>query len=180
VPRTQAARRYAKALLSLAQEQGEGETVGNQLGQVAEFFTDPELAKILALPALPTSVRQDMVAQLVAQGSPHEIVEKFLRVLADSDRLQDISAINEAYQQQLDKALGRVRARVRSAVELEEEERLLLVNTFSQLTEKTVEPTFETDVTLLGGVVVEVEGRVYDASLKTQLARLGDQLARQI
>ena len=180
MPRTQAARRYAKALLSLAQEQGEGETIGNQLGQITEFFTDPELVKILALPALPVSVRQDMVAQLVAQGSPHEIVEKFLHVLADGNRLQDISAINEAYQQLLDKALGRVRARIRSAVELEEEEKLLLVNTFSQLTEKTVEPAFETDVTLLGGVVVEVEGRVYDASLKTQLSRLGDQLARQI
>ena len=82
MPRTQAARRYAKALLSLAQEQEEGETIGSQLGQVAGLFTDPELAKILALPALPVSVRQDIVAQLVAQGSPHEIVEKFLRVLA--------------------------------------------------------------------------------------------------
>ncbi len=180
MPRTQVARRYAKALLSLAQEQGEGETVGTQLGQVADLFADPELVKILALPALPVSVRQDMVAQLVAQGSPHEIVEKFLRVLADNDRLQDISAINEAYQQLLDKALGRVRARVRAAVELEEEEKQLLVNTFGQLTQKTVEPSFETDATLLGGVVVEVEGRVYDASLKTQLARLGDQLARRI
>ena len=82
--------------------------------------------------------------------------------------------------QLLDKALGRVRARVRSAVELETEEKQLLVRTFSQLTHKTVEPSFETDAALLGGVVVEVEGRVYDASLKTQLARLGEQLARQI
>ena len=180
MPRTQAARRYAKALLSLAQEQGEGETIGAQLGQIAEFFTDPELAKILALPALPASVRQDIVAQLIAQGSPHEIVEKFLRVLADNDRLLDISAINAAYQQLLDTALGRVRAQVRSAVELKEEEKLLIANTFSQLTHKTVEPSFETDATLLGGVVVEVEGRVYDASLKTQLTRLGDQLARQL
>ncbi len=180
MPRTQAARRYAKALLSLAQEQGEGETIGAQLGQVAELFTDPELAKILALPALPVSVRQDIVAQLVAQGSPHEIVGKFLRVLADNDRLLDISAINAAYQQLLDKTLGRVRAQVRSAVELEEEEKRLIAHTFSQLTHKTVEPSFETDATLLGGVVVEVEGRVYDASLKTQLARLGDQLARDL
>ncbi len=180
MPRTQAARRYAKALLSLAQEQGTGEVIGTQLGQVAEILTAPELAKVLTLPALPASVRQDMVAQLVAQGSLHNIVEKFLHVLADSDRLRDVNAINEAYQQLLDKALGRVRARVRSAVDLEAEEKQLLVRTFGQLTAKTVEPAFETDATLLGGVVVEVEGRVYDASLKTQLARLGDQLARQL
>lgn len=180
MPETQAARRYAKALLSLAQEQGEGETIGVQLGQVAELFTDSELAKILALPALPAKVRQDIVAQIVAQGAPHEIVEKFLRVLADHDRLRDISAINAAYQRLLDKALGRVRTRIRSAVELAEEEKQIITNTFSQLTQKTIEPAFETDATLLGGIVVEVEGRVYDASLKTQLTRLGDQLARQL
>ena len=98
MPGTQAARRYAKALLSLAQEQGAGATIGTQLGQLAEFFADPELTKILALPALPASVRQDIVARLVAQGSLHQIVEQFLRVLADSDRLRDISAINAAYQ----------------------------------------------------------------------------------
>ena len=136
MPGTQAARRYAKALLSLAQERGEGEVVGTQLGQVAELFTDPDLAKILALPALPVSVRQDVVAQIVAHGSPHEIVEKFLRVLADNDRLRDISAINNAYQRLLDKALGRVRARIRSAVDLAEEEKQTLTNTFSQLTQK--------------------------------------------
>ncbi len=179
MPGTQAAKRYAKALLSLAQEQGEGETIGTQLGRIAELFTDPELANILALPALPVKVRQDIVAQVVVQGSPHDTVEKFLHVLADNDRLRDVGAINAAYQRLLDKALGRVRARVRSAADLVEEEKQLITHTFSQLTQKTVEPAFETDATLLGGIVVEVEGRVYDASLKTQLARLGDQLAQQ-
>jgi F-type H+-transporting ATPase subunit delta len=43
----------------------------------------------------------------------------------------------------------------------------------------TVIPTIELDPALLGGVMVEIEGRVYDASLKTQLQRLGETLARQ-
>ena len=180
MPGTQAARRYAKALLSLAQDQGEGETIGAQLDQVADLFADPELAKILALPALPVKARQDIVGQIVTQGSPHEIVEKFLHVLADNDRLRDISDINQAYQRLLDKALGRVRARIRSAVELADEEKQIVTDAFSRLTQKTVEPAFETDTQLLGGIVVEVEGRVYDASLKTQLTRLGDQLAQQL
>ena len=180
MPGTQAARRYAKALLSLAQEQGEGEMIGVQLGQVADLFADPELAKILSLPALPGKARQDIVAQIVAQGSPHEIVEKFLRVLADNDRLGDLSDINASYQRLLDRALGRVRARIRSATDLAQEEQQSITDAFSQLTQKTIETSFETDTGLLGGIVVEVEGRVYDASLKTQLTRLGDQLAQQL
>ena len=175
MPRTQAARRYAKALLSLAQEQAEGATIGAQLGQIAEFFTDPELAKILALPALPVG---GSPRYAWPSGHPRlsPYVEKFLRRPCGHDRLRT----SEIYYQQQLKSVGRVRAQVRSAAELAEEEKQLIANTFSQLTHKTVEPSFETDATLLGGVVVEVEGRVYDASLKTQLARLGDQLARQI
>jgi F0F1-type ATP synthase delta subunit len=33
---------------------------------------------------------------------------------------------------------------------------------------------------LLGGVVVEIQGQVYDASVKTQLRRMGDALVQQL
>ena len=75
--------------------------------------------------------------------------------------------------------LSRVRAHIRSAAELTTEQRARLTNTFSELTNKTVEPYFETDEEILGGVIVEIEGRVYDASLKTRLHRLGDQLSEE-
>ncbi len=80
----------------------------------------------------------------------------------------------------LDKVLGRVRAQIRSAAALSEEEAQTITAAFSRLTKKTVEASFAVDTELLGGIIVEVEGRVYDASLKTQLARLESQLAPQL
>lgn len=180
MPGTPAARRYAKALLNLAREQGVQETAGVELVQVVEVLTDPSLARVLALPNLPPKARRDIVEQLVATMSLQPLLGNFLRVLAENDRLNAVAAIENAYQRLLERVVGRVRAKVRSAAPLSEEELNTLVNAFSRLTHMTVVPTIELDPELFGGVVVEIEGRVYDASLKTQLQRLGETLAQQL
>lgn len=172
--------RYAKALLSLARERQAEETVGAELAQVAGVLADPTLARVLALPALPLKTRREVVEQLVTVLSPQPVLSNFLRVLAENDRLSALAEIESAYQRLLERALGRVRARICSAAPLAEDELKDLVDAFSRLTHMTVVPTIELDPELLGGVVVESEGRVYDASLKTQLRRLGETLAQQL
>ena len=183
MPGTQAARRYAKALLSLAQardaaESGASETIGTQLQELAALFAAPEFAGLLAAPGMAPAARLTIAEQVTAHAEPHPLVGKFLRVLADRDRLRDLGDIAAAYRRLLDAAAGRVRARIRSAAELPDADKQRLTDAFGELTKKTFIPRFETDRSLLGGVVVEVEGRVYDASLKTRLVRLGDRLAQ--
>ncbi len=180
MPGTPAARRYAKALLDLARAQGRQETVGVELARVAEVLADPSLAQMLAVPNLPLKTRRDIAEQLGAALSLQPLMNNFLRVLAENGRLNITTHIESAYQHLLERALGRVRAKVRSAAPLSEEELNALVDAFSRLTTMTVLPTIELDPELLGGVMVEIEGRVYDASLKTQLQRLGETLARQM
>jgi F-type H+-transporting ATPase subunit delta len=180
MPGTPAARRYAKALLGLAKVQRAEETVGTALSQVASTLADPELAKVLQLPTLPLKARKDIVEQLVASLSLQPPLSNFLRILAENDRLSAVGDIQRAYQHLLEQALGRVRAKVKSAAPLADNEIKALVEAFSQLTKKTIVPVVEIDPTLLGGVVVEVEGQVYDASLKTQLRRMGEALVQQL
>ncbi len=175
-----AARRYAKALLSLAQETGEEEAIGTELNQIATVLAEPTLAKILALPTLPLKARRDIVEQLISAAGPKAVVANFLRVLAENDRLGVFADIESGYQTLLEKLLGRVRASVKSASELSEDELKSIVDAFSKKTQKTVIPTVEVDPELLGGVTVEIEGRVYDASLKTQLRRISESLAQQL
>ena len=180
MPGTMVAKRYAKALLGLAQEQQVAESVGSELTQVAEVLAEPTLARVLALPTLPVQACRDIVEQLIRTLSPQPLVSTFLRVLAENGRLNILADIAEAYQRLLEHALGRVRTKVCSAAPLSEAEAQAVVDAFGRLTQKTVVPTFELDPELLGGIVVEIEGRVYDASFKTQLRRLGESLARQL
>jgi F-type H+-transporting ATPase subunit delta len=180
MPGTTAAKRYAKALLALATEQDVQEQVGSELSRVAQALADPAVAKVLALPTLPLKTRKEIVKQFVTALSPQLLIGNFLHVLAENDRLSALSDIENAYQRLLERALGRVRAQILSATPLSETELEQLVGAFSRLTNRTVVPTVEVNPDLLGGVMVEIEGRVYDASLRTQLRRLGDTLAQQI
>ncbi len=172
--------RYAKALLSLAREQQVEETVGPELAKVAEVLAESNLTKLLSLPNLSLKTRKEIVDQLTQTLSPHPLLGNFLRVLAENDRLKDIPTIERSYQRLLEQLLGRVRAKIRSAAPLSDEELRSMVEAFSRLTKKTVVPLVEVDPQLLGGAVVEIEGQVYDASLKTQLQRLGETLAQHI
>ncbi len=172
--------RYAKALLSLAQEQQLAETIGAELSRTAEVLADPALAKTLSLPNLSPRIRKDVVDQLGKALSLQPLLQNFLRVLAENDRLNDFPLIEKSYQRLLEQSLGRVRANIRVATPLSEDELKALVEAFSTLTQKTVLPTVTVDSTLLGGAVVEIEGRVYDASLKTQLQRLGESLVQRL
>jgi F-type H+-transporting ATPase subunit delta len=175
-----AARRYAKALLSLAQETSEEEAIGAELNQIAAVLAEPSIAKILALPTLPLKARRDIVEQLITAAAPKAVVGNFLRVLAENDRLSVFADIENGYQTLLEKLFGRVRATVKSASELSEDELKSIVDAFSKKTQRTVIPMVEIDPELLGGVSVEIEGRVYDASLKTQLRRISESLAQQL
>lgn len=180
MPQPPAARRYAKALLDLAQAQKAEEAIGNELLQIVSAIADPEIEKVFLLPTLPLKARKDIIEQIVASAKLHPILSSFLRVLADNARLTMLKDVLGAYQALLEAASGKVRAQVRTAATLSAKELRSLVDAFSRLTKKTVLPTVTVDPTLLGGVVVEIEGRVYDASLQAQLRRMGDALAQQI
>jgi F-type H+-transporting ATPase subunit delta len=180
MPGSSAARRYAKALLGLAMQQGAHESIGVELTQVTEVLADPSLTRILALPNLPLKTRRELAAQLTANMPLQPMLSSFLRVLAENDRLNAVADIANAYQRLLERVLRRVQAQVRSAAPLSTEELTALVDAFSRLTQMTVIPIVEVNPDLLGGVVVEIEGRVYDASLKTQLERLGETFAQHI
>lgn len=179
MPQTPAARRYAKALLDLAKEQKAEEKVGQELSHIAAALADPAVAQVMTQQTLSAKARKEIVAQLIVSLTPHPLVGNFLRVLAENDRLTALVDIGDTYQTLLEEALGKIRVRIRSAAPLSKKELQSLVEAFGRLTNKTVIPTVEVDPTLLGGVVVTLAGQVYDASLTSQLRRMGEALAQQ-
>ena len=177
---TPAARRYARALFELAKSQQADETVGDEISQLVTALAEPSVVTMLNLPTLSRKTRNDIVGQIVTAFSPQPLLATFLHVLAENDRLSLLDDIDQAYQRLLEQAMGKIRAHIRSASPLADAELRSLVDAFGRLMQKTIIPTVETDQELLGGVIVEIEGRVYDASLRTQIRRLGDTLAKQL
>ena len=174
-----AARSYAKALFELAKERHQTNVVAHELGGIIEVVAgDPELRNFLARPGVSAAAKRavaDEIAQRVGVG---KLVRDFVGLAADQGRGEELPEIAEAYRDLVDADAGRVRARVRSAVALTEEERATLASRLGGALGKTVVVEDRVDPELLGGLVAEVGGLVADGSLDGQLARIKDRLER--
>jgi F-type H+-transporting ATPase subunit delta len=171
------ARRYAKALFALAKEAGSLEATADELGKAAAVAADPSLGPVLGSPLLAASKRRALADMLVTDLKLGDLLSRFLHLLADQKRLDQLPSIADHYSRLLDAALGRVRITIRSSAELHPQQQTAIVGKFAQLTGKQILPQVRVDPALLGGVVVEVGGKVYDGSIRTQLDRLAARLS---
>jgi len=169
-------RRYGRALFELAVESGDTEQVGAGISELADAVASLD-AGSLAPGLLTPAQREQLAVSLVARIGKDSLLGKFVGVLAANDRLEQMPAIRDNFSKLEDAAAGRVRVHVRSATALTDTERSSLRSKFETITGRRVIDTVEVDADLLGGVTVEAEGRVYDGSVRTQLARLERDMA---
>lgn len=170
------ARRYARALFDLAERDGALETVGAALATTAELLDDPRIARVLTGPVEQTS-KQDLLRTIAAKAGAPSVFRDLLLLLAERDRLPHLAAIRLVFDQLVDRRLGRARALVRSATPLGPDAVAELARVFGRITGKQALVQVTVDQDLVAGVIVEIEGKVYDGSLRTQLARLRQQMA---
>ena len=170
------ARRYAKALFALAREGPALETVAAELEAVRQPFADPAVLAVLASPAMTVARLTALMQELTRHLHLSDLTARFLGVLAANRRVDQLPGICDRFREFYDRALGRVRVSIRSAVPLSAARQAEIVAAFERLTGKTVLATVVTDADLLGGTVVEAEGKTYDGSLRTQF----EHLAREI
>jgi len=171
------ARRYAKALFALAKEHGVTEEVGDGLGAVAEAVAEALRAEHASGALLDEDSRRRIGQRLGERIGENSMIGKFVMLVVLRGRLVEVPAMHAYYRRLCDGDAGRVRARVESARELSEAAMGAIIEVFSRSTGRTVLPEVETEAGLLGGVVVEIEGRVFDGSLRSSLARLTKQMA---
>jgi F-type H+-transporting ATPase subunit delta len=153
-------------------ESGEGESVGRELDRVAQAFAAGPLQAFARDATLDHNARGAVAARVAETLGVSRLLRNFLGLLAENNRLRDLPAIRSQYERLEDHALGRVRARVLSAQPLSEESRSRIHEIFERQTGKRVIAEAAVAPELLGGAVVELQGRVFDGSLRTQLERL--------
>jgi F-type H+-transporting ATPase subunit delta len=173
------ARRYAKALFSLAVEKGRIEPWCDgllALGQAID--ASAELKDVLQNPAYTREVRAAVVVKLSLALSLDAEPAALLQLLGERNRLGGLSAIVRAFRELADVELGRVRARVTSAVPLDDAAVNAIAERLSAATQKKVLVERAIDPALLGGVIAQVGSVVYDGSLRTQLEDLRSTLKR--
>ncbi len=167
------AKRYARALLALAKEDGGPAAIAAALERAAAVLEAPTVAPVVASPALDTETRLTLVRKLIAALGLPKLVGNCLCLLAERQRLDLVGDLWRAYVDLLDQALGRRRVLVRSATALTDEQMRRVLDGMRRVVGGgEIIPLVEVEPDLIGGVVVEVGGVVYDGSIRTQVDRL--------
>jgi F-type H+-transporting ATPase subunit delta len=173
------ARRYAKAVFEIGQEQGGLDKIGADLRSLANAMkTSEELATALTSPAIPRSDRRKVIDGLLQRIGVVSTTRNLTYLLLDHERLGALPMIVRELDRMIEAKAGRVSAEVVSAKPLEPAQLSELVAVLEKLSGKKVNVTKREDPELLGGVVAKVGDTVYDGSLRTELQKVREALSK--
>ena len=175
---TEISREYAVALFDLARETKSEDAVGEGLKLVAGLMRDnPEVLDFLAAPNIPKRERTG-VLEAAFSGQVPEYVLSFAQILCEQGNIRALEKCAIEYEELLNAARGLSTARVVSAVALTEDEKRQLKQKLSAKTGREVRLECAVDETLLGGLVVTLDGKVMDGSLKHRLNEVREVMNR--
>lgn len=167
-------RRYAKALLQIAQEVNSVDRYGNDLEKFWDVarLENGLLANALANPVFTKPERKLVLERVLPGMNLDNTVCNFLRLLLDKNRMDGMEGIVREYRAFADIEANRVRATVTTSAPLDAAAREQVLRALEISTGKSVVLDARVDPTLLGGMVAQVGSRVFDASLRSRLERL--------
>ncbi len=171
------ARRYAKAVFDVARESGDVDGWRARLARLQAVLDDPEVAAILANPAVSPERRLQVLDVVDADQALGQEGRNLGKLLIEARTAAALPEIREEYDRLDDEAAGRARALATSAVPLSDEDRERLVADLSRRLQKEVRLQTRVDPSILGGLVVQVGDQLIDASVQTRLQQLRRQLA---
>ena len=173
------ARRYAKALLLIAKEDGKAEIYREEIDRVSNLIAQEEVLKeAICNPLYDHADRKKVLGVILEKLNLSRVVESFMLLLFDKGRFGFLNNINEFYQKLADELKGIARATLVSATELSSEAVEKIRTILSQKTGKDVILEIKQDPSLLGGIVTRIGDLVLDGSIKTQLLNMRESLKR--
>ena len=166
---------YARAMFDVARAEGDLGRIGDELFRFARALAgSDELREALTDPHLPASRRQQIVEDLLG-GKADPSTVALVGMAVGTGRAKELPAIIDSLVAMSAAEANRAVAEVRSAIELDDDQRTRLAAAIESATGKQVEVKVIVDPTILGGTVTTVGDTVLDGSVRTRLERLKQQ-----
>lgn len=163
-------KRYAQAILEIAQEENKLEEWRSSLKKITEMMQDPELMTFLESPKLPFVLKKKLVENRLEDV--HLSVLNLAYLLIAKGRLKIAPAIATEYERLLDTHYGIEHATVTTAIPLDDKTKGRVVRSLETLTGYKVIADFEVAPDILGGVIIKIGDKLIDGSFKSKLEAL--------
>ncbi len=171
------AKRYAQALFEVGEEETKEKQFLEELETVAKVVASSnELKSILESPLYDLLLKRRILDNIVSKIGLSEYMLRFLNILLGKDRFRYLDDILDSYHTLLDEKAGKVRVQLLTAMDIDGDMVNKIAQALSRIIDKEVVVEVEKDQALIGGVIAEAEGIVYDGSIKTQLEKIKQSL----
>lgn len=171
------AKRYAKALFAVSQEEGKSEAYREALGVLGDFLVQhPEAMDALTNLLYPMELREKVMKQLISELQADAYMANFLNLVLQKKRAGILPEIASEFQSLVDADQNISRGKVITASEISGDLQAKVQTTLENITGKKVILSTEIDPAIIGGIIAKVGDLVMDGSIKTQLAGLNESI----
>ncbi|MFQ5510250.1 MAG: ATP synthase F1 subunit delta [Candidatus Krumholzibacteriia bacterium] len=166
------ANRYSTALFNAALDAGvAGEVRDELLGFKDVLSASPEFRSFLLSPQVLTEHKRDIVNSTIGKkGSP--LFARFVLLLLDKKRFFFIDEIADSYIEIYERHEGILKVEVVTAVPLDASMEKKVVAKLEKETGKKIRITPVTDPEIIGGMILMMEDKIIDGSIRFQLEKL--------
>lgn len=175
---TDIAKEYGAALFLLACDADAKKEFAEALDIVKDVFDEnPGYMEFLSSPGIPLGERLSALESAFSEKLP-EYVLSFLQLLCEKGRISAFYDAAEEYATLFDASQRISNAKITSAVPLTEDEKRKLEAKLEKQCGGRVKSEYFVDEALIGGLVVEIDGRIMDGSVRQRLREVKEVIGR--
>lgn len=169
---------YAKALFDIAQQSNQENEYYECLKAVEKIFeSNDDIMKTLSHPLVNKDERKEILNTTFKEYVDYKFL-CFLNVLVDNDRLSNLKDIVSSYATYLNELNQTTEATVYTRYQLDDIELNKIKNLLELKNKKHVNLNVIIDETLIGGIMIKLDGKVLDASMLNQMHDLKNELKK--
>jgi F-type H+-transporting ATPase subunit delta len=138
--------------------------------------SEPNLLRFLRNPIVPLSARRKVMDTALQACAPPPAMEAMAYLLLERNRFSLLPVIVSQYMTQVDTWLNRVEVTIHTAIPLTEELKAKISKSLENFTKSSIRMLCVVDPSILGGLIVNMQGFSFDFSFKNRLERLKKKL----
>lgn len=176
-------RRYAEALVEIAEEAGDMEQFQYELSLITDIYKkQPDFRLFLINPEVKIDTKKDILKNILTNIFSKNLkpeIFKFLMLLLDKGRIRNLPGINDEFIKLADNRRNTLNITIISAAKLEEDQIARIKEKYGkEYRASRVKANIEIDQSLIGGVKVKIGDKVIDGSVKGRLESIKELLIK--
>lgn len=174
---TDLAREYGEGLYELCEEENLTEDGLQQMQMLKCCFKEqPDFLLLLSNMAIAKEERVGIIEKTL-RGQVHKYVLNFVKILCERNLLHEFYGCEEAYRTLYNQRHSILEAVVTTAKPMNDAQREKLLKKLNTMTGRSINLNEKVDAAVIGGVLLEMDGKRYDNTLRHRLEGLQNVLS---